>query len=196
MARQFTDKQRVFIDAYIITLNGYTSAKLARYKGSYETLQSIASENLRKPHIRAEIDRRLADLSMAADEVVARVARIARGSMADFLDIDENGASLNFLKAKELGVLDRVKKYKETETRQRGKDGDIIIRREIELYSADSALDKLIRVHGMYNDKMILEDWKTELIALLRDGKVTSEEITAELGEALAKELFTHVSVS
>lgn len=41
--------------------NGTLAAELAGYKGSKATLAAIASENLRKPKIRAAIDQRVSD---------------------------------------------------------------------------------------------------------------------------------------
>ena len=54
----FTGKQSAFIDWYVITLNGTLSARNAGYKGDDNTLGVVAYENLRKPKIKAEIERR------------------------------------------------------------------------------------------------------------------------------------------
>lgn len=55
MAKRLTLKQLRFIDAYMATGNGTEAARQAGYKGSYETLAQNARDNLRKPHIAAEI---------------------------------------------------------------------------------------------------------------------------------------------
>lgn len=52
-----TPKQRSFVDNYLANgCNGTQAAKAAGYKGNDNTLASIAKDNLRKPHIKSEID--------------------------------------------------------------------------------------------------------------------------------------------
>jgi phage terminase small subunit len=155
---KFTGKQRAFINHYIICLNATEAAKKAGYKGSYDTLRSVGSENLAKPNIRAEIDRRLKKLSLSAEETLYRITEHATGTMEDFLSGDDEwGYTLSLDKGKDAGKLHLVKKYKETEITIKGKDDyeRTTLRREIELYPADGALDKLMRYHGLYNDKVV-----------------------------------------
>jgi hypothetical protein len=40
-----------------------------------------------------------------------------------------------------------------------------------------------------------VEDWRSEVVALLREGKVTPEQVEAELGKSLAQELFNAVGI-
>lgn len=152
----FTDKQKAFIDWYVILLNGTESARRAKYKGNDNTLAAVASENLRKPKLRAEIDRRLRESAISAEETLARVKKHATGSLGDFLDDDER---VDLKRAKESGKLDLLKKYKETETKVVNKFGREVIttKREIEIYPSDAALDKLMRYHGMYKDNLNID---------------------------------------
>lgn len=58
----FTPKQTAFIRWFCsadVNMNGTEAARRAGYAGNDATLSSMAKENLRKPHIRAEIDERL-----------------------------------------------------------------------------------------------------------------------------------------
>ena len=52
---KLTDRQRRFVEHYAITFNGRVAAIRAGY--SQRTATEIASENLTKPHIRAEVAR-------------------------------------------------------------------------------------------------------------------------------------------
>lgn len=82
---KLTTKQRVFIQEYLICWNATEAARRAGY--AQPNVQG--SQNLVKPSIRGEIQRRLAEKAMSADEVLARLADHARGSMGDFLRVDE-----------------------------------------------------------------------------------------------------------
>ncbi len=56
-------------------MNGTEAARRAGYKGNDNTLATVAAENLRKPAIRQEIDRRMALLMSNAKITVEKVLR-------------------------------------------------------------------------------------------------------------------------
>lgn len=56
-----TKKQQVFIEEYVATGNGTKAALKAYDTEDNMTAASIANENLNKPYIEAEIDKRLKD---------------------------------------------------------------------------------------------------------------------------------------
>ena len=69
----FTAKQKAFIDNYLICLNGTEAARRAKYKGDDNTLGVVAFENLRKPHIKEEIERRwLSEAGVSNEEIRQR----------------------------------------------------------------------------------------------------------------------------
>lgn len=181
-----TTKQRVFIDEYLKCFNAAEAARRAGY--SEKTARMIGRENLTKLYIKAEIDRRLAESAMAADEVLARVGDIGRGDLTQYLTV---GGELDIERLKEDGKGHLIKKYRRTRRTVHRKDGGIIETEllEAELYPADAAHDKLMRYHGLYNDKVV-HTWKEEVLELLRLGKVTETEVKQELGDELASELF------
>ena len=73
-----TAKQRRFIDEYFLcNMNATRAAIAAGY--SKQTAYKIGSENLKKPQIVTEIERRLKESAMGADEVLSRLAEQARG---------------------------------------------------------------------------------------------------------------------
>lgn len=137
-----TDHQRAFIEEYLTCWNATQAAKRAGYTGSYDVLRVTASETLRKPEVRAAIEARLAEKAMTADEVLARMAEIARGSMADFITV--NGRTrLDFKKAEVTGKLFLIRSY------SKGPRGT-----KIELYSALEALVQLGKAHGLFTEKV------------------------------------------
>lgn len=136
-----TRKQEVFVEAYLDCFNAAEAARRAGY--SERTARSIGSENLTKPDIAAAIQAGLAKRSMTRDEVVTRLAEQARGSLADFLKVDET-TGLAFVDLRKAGDMTRlIKKLRIT------KAGI-----EIELYDAQAALVQLGRAHGLFVDKV------------------------------------------
>ena len=193
---KFTTKQRLFIDYYLATLNAYESAKQAGYKGNYKTLRNIGSENLAKHGIRAEIDRRLAELIPDPNETLARIGKQARSTMGDFLVGDDDyGHRLSLDRAELHGAMDVIKKYKETETTRRDKDGNeyTTLRREVELYPADSALDKLMKYHGLYKAD---SDYRSEIVKGLQDGSIKPADIALVYPSELAQQFFAMAGVT
>lgn len=180
----FTALQRAFMDFYILEKNGTKAARLAGYKGNDVTLAAVAYENLRKPHIKAEINSRFAQVAMSADEVLARLGDIARIDMAEFVTIKHGIPFLDLEKAEQASKLRLLKKFKTT------KQGV-----EIELYDAQSALETLGKHLGLFNTVKI-EDWRTQAIADIRAGKIPYEALEEAFDRNLATELFRAAGVS
>jgi phage terminase small subunit len=90
-------KQQKFIDAYLGAANGNgtKAAQLAGYKGSPQTLKAVASENLAKPNLAREIQKRL-KTAMTGDEVLQELSDLASA------DCDEPVRVSDKLKALEL----------------------------------------------------------------------------------------------
>ena len=136
---QLTGLQRAFIDEWFKDFNGVKAAERAGYQGDYSTLGSVASENLKKPKIRAEIGRRWEAHGMSAEEVIARYAEQARASVADFLYPGSNG--IDWDKVRERGHL--IKKV----THRPGQVS------QIEMYDAQHALDMIGKTMGLFVDR-------------------------------------------
>lgn len=82
---KLTKKQQVFIDEYLKCFNATQAALVAGY--SEKTAYSIGWENLRKPEIKAEIDARLDEVHMSANEALKLQADVARGDIGVFFKI-------------------------------------------------------------------------------------------------------------
>ena len=180
-----TNKQRAFCEHYIQTWNGTEAARLAKYKGSAGTLAVVACENLRKPNIRQYIKERLQELALTSDEVLIRLSQQATSSISDFIKVD--GKTDSFIidteKVKEKGHL--IKKIKYTKYGL-----------EIELYDSQAALVHLGRHHVLFSDRLQIDDWRSEIVQLLRDGKLVPQDVIDELGRDLATELFVSAGIA
>ncbi len=63
------------------------------------------------------------------------------------------------------------------------------------MYDRLKALDLLAKYHDLVN-RVKVDDWRSELIALLKDGKVTWKHVQDELGHDLATEFFKSTGLS
>lgn len=79
---RLTNKQRVFVEEYLRCWNATEAARRAGY--SKKMARQIGSENLSKPDIAAEIERRLDDLTMSEAEILARLTEHGRGDLGQF----------------------------------------------------------------------------------------------------------------
>lgn len=155
-----TDKQQTFITEYLKHWNATRAAITAGY--SERSARAIGCENLTKPDISAEIKRRIEANAMSGDEVLARLAKQARGSMGDFVDVIDgaNLPMLNWERAAENGMLDLVKEIKIEQ--------DCI---SFKLYDAQSALVTLGKALGVLTDRTdITSGGETLSIPILKTG--------------------------
>lgn len=97
--KTLTLKQERFVKAYIETGNGTESARIAGYRGNNATLQSVATENLRKPLIVAALNRGMQtgaeSIAVTASSVLADIDGIQRVAL-------EKGQLSTALRAAEL----------------------------------------------------------------------------------------------
>lgn len=150
VANLLTIKQKLFIEHYLVTRNGTRAAELAGYAGNPNTLKQVAAENLAKPYIRAEIDRRLRPFILSANQVLAGLSSIAENDIAEAFEVD---GSFNLEKAKERGVTRLIKSL--------NFDKDTGKVTKVELYSAHDGLRDLGKYHKLFTDKIEISDPKT-----------------------------------
>lgn len=167
---KLTNKQRAFIEEYLLDFNATRAAREAGY--SEKTAYSSGSRLLKDVEVSAEIARRLAERRMSADEVLDRLTDIARGDIGEIMDISGVGFNLDMQKAKDAGKTKLIKKIKQKTTYFSGKDGGDSEQHEIEieLYSAHEALRDLGKVSGLFVErKDITSGGKTIKVTLVGD---------------------------
>lgn len=139
-----TKKRRVFIEEYLRCWNGAEAARRAGYKHP----RNQASYLLTIPNIQEEIEKRIEELAMRADEVLLRLAEQARGlSNAYFRPSGELDATV-------IVANNKTHLVKKTKRTQHGL--------EIELYDSQRALVDIGRALGIFKDRLIVEDWRKE----------------------------------
>lgn len=194
MPTKMTNLKQRFINAYVIYPNGTEAAREAGYTGDDATLAATASRLLRDDKVLAEIEAKLKAHAMSAAEVLIHLTDIVRGDLADC--IDEFG-NVDILEAKRRHKTHLIKKYRVkamTATDESGEHGVDIVESRVEMYDRLRAIDMLAKYHNLVNH-IKMDDWRTELLQLLREGKVTWEQVQQELGDGLAQELFESAGV-
>lgn len=204
MAR-LTNLQKEFINQYFVCGRNATEAVIqAGYSVSEPdtvsgraTAAAIGYENLRKPHIRAKIDERLEEYAMPANEVIARLSDHAYGNLTMVLDAD---GTPSLEKAKLHGVTHLIKEWTSKTTvisNGRNKDSETIItEHSVKLYDAQSALVQLGRYHKLFTDKVEMVTWEDEALRDIRSGLVSYADVSENLGDELAQQLFQKAGVT
>ncbi len=153
-----TIRQRLFVEAITGPAigNATKAAEMAGYKAdNYFTLAATASENLKKPYIQEAIAHALARRRMSPEWAKAGLVDIASSSFADFLTLGDDGQPrLDFAKAAAMGAIGHIREYREEGVDARDGTGPVIIKRTIKLHDRTKALELLLRLHGLLNDKL------------------------------------------
>lgn len=138
----------LFAEKYIEL--GFNQTKAAIAAGfSSKSARNQGYRLMRNDDIRAEIDRRMGELAMSKNEVLARLADQARGDMRDFANIKTAKA----LAQHPTGNV--VKKFKRTILTTTDLDGKAIHTEEkieLELYDAQAAQVQIGRYHKLFTD--------------------------------------------
>lgn len=192
-------KHLAFVDEYFLNSLNATEAYKKVYGVKDDNAAAASASRLLRnvKSVTLEIERRFNERAMKANEVIDRLSQIARGDVADFLDIGTMGFSVDLHKAYQAKKTHLVKKVKQKTTTVIGK-GDMpdqeFHETEFELYSAHEALRDLAKVHALFIDRTRLEgDPLSILQALKAENKITEADIPTllpDFGETLIKQLF------
>lgn len=153
-------KHRAFVNEYLDCFNA-TEAYMRVYAPKRrETAEVNASRLLSNAMVAEAIEARIKEKTMKVDEALARLSDMARGDLADFMDISGMGFSIALREAKEAGKTHLIKKVKQKTTTFLAKsesDEDREVHEiEIELHDPQAAIDKLLKVNGAYINRLEL----------------------------------------
>lgn len=142
-----TKKQKMFAEEYLVDLNATQAAIRAGY--STDTAYAIGSENLRKPEIRAYVDKAMAERSKRTginqDRVLTELARIGFCKITDVVDP-------NTAKVREDATEDDLACIQSIKV----KPGEFGTEREVKLYDKKAALVDIGKHLGMFKEKVDL----------------------------------------
>lgn len=147
-----TEKQKRFCDEYLIDLNATQAAIRAGY--SPDSAGDIGSENLKKPDIRARIDKAIAEQSkrtgVNADRVVRELAKIA------FVNAP-NAVNLNDATVRKDADPNDTAAIASVKVKTIPTEGGLGVEREIRFADKTRALELLGKHLGMFTDKVAID---------------------------------------
>lgn len=145
---KLTDKQRRFVDEYLIDLNATQAAIRTGY--SAKTAEQQGSRLLSNVKVQQAVSEKMAERSKRTginqDRVVLELARIAFVKMTDV--VDEEGQIRNDATDDDLACIESIK-YKSSTM-----DSGESVEREVKIGSKLKALELLGKHLGMWNDKL------------------------------------------
>jgi len=150
-------KRQVWLEEYFKCWNATEAARRVGYK--WPDKQGPRNKAL----MQAEIDARLDEMAIPANEVLARLGEQARADLGDYIT---QGGLLDWEKLKEHGLSRLIKKYKITQ------DAMGRIKYEIEIYDAQAALMHLDRYHGGDDGEAIEDRVTVNFISNVDDDKL------------------------
>ena len=155
--KPLSKKHQAFVDQYFLCHFNGTEAYMRVYKPKDRNVaRASAARLLADVSVSEAISARLAEVHMSADEALELLAGHARGDVGEIMEPTTFGYSFDMKKAKEIGFTKLIRKVKQKTATIMGKGEDSedteIHTIEIELYDAQSALEKILRVHGKFKD--------------------------------------------
>jgi terminase small subunit-like protein len=155
--RHLTDKHKLFIDAYMETLNATRAYMQVYPKASYETARRAASALMTSHDIREVIAERFKARAMGSEEIIARLSDMASGTHWPFIEIDSDGfVYFDFSSSEAKNHLHLIKKIKSKRERRisgKGEDaqeweGEWV---EVELHDSKDALIQLAKYNKLFD---------------------------------------------
>lgn len=157
---QLTDKQRRFVEEYVVDFNATQAAKRAGY--SVRSAHDTGRENLRKPEIQAAIAARANRLAQKAEITAQRVleelAKLGFANMRDYIRVTEQGepvVDLSALTRDQAAAIQEV--TVEDYLDGRGDDAREVRRVRFKLAGKEGPLEKLGKYLGLFGDNPPLQ---------------------------------------
>lgn len=153
MARQLTDKQKRFVEEYLIDLNATQAAIRAGYRRT-EYTDTNANKILENTRVAEEIEKRMAERSKRTginqDRVVQELAKLAFVNASEVIDVN-TATVLEDAKPEDLACIQYVKVKRTT------KGKSVIEEREVRFYDKKSSLELLGKHLGMFKDRVEID---------------------------------------
>lgn len=146
------DRQTAFVEEYLKTFNATQAALAAGY--STKTAYSQGARLLKNVEIAQAISERLCETAMNADEVLMRLASIARGDIGDLLKVNGSNIEVDLKKAldaKKTGLIKRLTHRKVSRTVGEALIDDITV--TVELHDPLTALQLIGKNHKLFVEK-------------------------------------------
>lgn len=186
MAKKLTEKQKLFIAAYCANPNATKAAESAGY--SAKTAYSIGQENLKKPEIAEEIEKRLGKKAekyeISGEKVLRELALMGFANMEDYIGVKDGDAyvDLSAVNRDQFAAVQEITVEEYTEGR--GEDKRDIKRTKFKLADKRGSLELLGKHLKLFTEKHELklenlESLSDEQLAVLATKLSGPESVTA-----------------
>jgi len=145
-------KQALFVEEYLKCFNATKAALAAGY--SAQTARAQGARLLTNVDIAQAVKERLQESAMSADEVLMRLAAIARGDIGDLLTVQGSNIVVDLSKAvaaQKTGLVKKLTQKRTTQTTQAGTVDDVVT--SLELHDPLTALQLLGKHHKLFVEK-------------------------------------------
>lgn len=163
-------KHQQFVNEYLKCWNATRAYQVVYPNATYETARVEATRFLAKPSISSAIQARIDANAMSANEVLQRLADHGRGTLQDFVKVDEDGWDIDLHKAQQLEKLHLLKKISRTEKTITTKGVEnTTVTTVIELHDVQNALNLLGKNLGIFSDSVKLVNELERALDVLQD---------------------------
>jgi phage terminase small subunit len=192
-AKEFTELQRLFVRAYLRHRDAARAVREAGYGCKFENARAIGHRLLQRPHIKAFIEARTAELleelDISANSVLGELARIGRANIAKIMVQPDDGGPPQFDLANADENLMRAIQEVTITTRMlppEEKDGEPIEQREVKIKLAGKteALGLLGKHLKLFTDKVELSGSVDIAAGVQRARDVARQRLIAMEGTA------------
>ena len=157
------DADEMFINEYLISLNGTRAYMKVHKNVAYNTARVLAHKLLAKDNIQKEINQRLKAFHMSANEVLKLLADHARADIGDI--VDDNGY-IDVKLAKKLGLTYLLKEIEVTET---SGEKSSTLKHKVKLHDPQKALELIGKYYALFTDKTENTEKKIIQVTIKKD---------------------------
>lgn len=170
--KPLSKKHQKFVNEYLQCFNATRAYLLVYPSSTTDAARANAARLIATDNVKGEIQQRLEEVHMSADEALKLMAEIARGDIADFMSIGSMGFSLDLDAARDAGKTNLIKKVSQ-KTIINGKTDTETHILDIELYDRQAAIRDALKIHGKFTDKLEVK----------HSGDITVKKIGVDMDE-------------
>lgn len=154
--KPLSKKHQRVLDEYLVCFKQWEAYQTVYPNVTYDSARQAAARLFADVNFSAHLQARLNEAHMSANEALKLLAEQARSDVGDFLN-DFGGIDVS--KARKDGKMKLIKRWKTKTITINGKQEDKEIHEEdLELYDAQAAIDKILKVHGKYLERVDLSN--------------------------------------
>lgn len=149
-SKQLTDKERLFVDQYVIDLDVRKAAIRSGYKPN--SAATTGNQIMKKPHVKAAIGKILLELHVELDltqkDILEQLYYVTTRDIREFVDENGKALPLHKLQDRAANCIDGFEQEITTYTDENGTTETI--KNKVKLVSKATAIDMAMRYRGLF----------------------------------------------